>query len=122
MVRRSVGYDRYSSKAAFDTLNRLYTLLRRYTNFFQPVLKLKRKTRHGARVQKFYDQARTPYQRLLEFGVLSDSETTKLNASFAATNPVQLRSEIEDTLALLWGLADLGHAPVEPQEPRLVTG
>jgi len=63
VVRRLIGYDRYSSHAALETLNRLYNLLRLYVNFFQPVMKLVSKTRHGARVHKSYDTARTPYQR-----------------------------------------------------------
>jgi hypothetical protein len=64
VVRRLVGYDRYSSKEALAQLNRLYQLVRLYTNFFQPVMQLQRKSRHGARVHKVYDRARTPYQRV----------------------------------------------------------
>ena len=71
MVRRLVGYDRYSSRVALETLNRVYDLLHLYVNFFQPVMKLVSKTRHGAKVHKVYDMARTPYQRLLETGVLA---------------------------------------------------
>ena len=40
VVRRLVGYDRYSSRPALETLNRVYDLLRLYVNFFQPVMKL----------------------------------------------------------------------------------
>jgi hypothetical protein len=47
-------------------LNELYGYLRLYTNFFQPVMKLVEKTRVGSKVKKRYDQARTPYQRVLE--------------------------------------------------------
>ncbi|MBA7709642.1 hypothetical protein ES703_118564 [subsurface metagenome] len=65
VVRRVIGYDRFSSKAAFKALEDVYTLLRLYINFFQPVLKLVGKTRHGAKVYKVYGTARTPYQRLL---------------------------------------------------------
>lgn len=72
MVRRLVGYDRYNSRAALEALNRVYDLLRPYVNFFQPVMKLVSKTRHGAKVHKVYDTARTPYQRLLETGVLTE--------------------------------------------------
>ena len=49
VVRRLVGYDRYSSRAALEILNRVYDLLRLYVNFFQPVMKLVSKTRHGAK-------------------------------------------------------------------------
>ena len=40
IVRRTIGYDRFSSKAAFQTLDDVYILLRLYINYFQPVLKL----------------------------------------------------------------------------------
>ena len=58
VVRRLVGYDRYSSRAALEALNRVYDLTRLYVNFFQPVMKLVSKTRHGAKVHKVYDTAR----------------------------------------------------------------
>jgi len=61
VVRRLIGYDRYSSKAALEALNRIYYLTRLYVNFFQPVMKVVSKTRHGAKVHKVYDTARTPY-------------------------------------------------------------
>ena len=60
VVRRLIGYDHYSSHAALETLNHLYDLLRLYVNFFQPVMKLESKTRHGAKVHKIYDKAQTP--------------------------------------------------------------
>ncbi len=44
VVRRLVGYDRYSSGAALEALNRIYNDLRLYVNFFQPVMKLLAKT------------------------------------------------------------------------------
>lgn len=74
VVRRLVGYDRYSSKAAFEKLNEIYYFLRLYMNFFQPVMKLVSKTRQGARVHKIYDTAQTPYQRLLKSGVLTEAK------------------------------------------------
>src|SRR4030042_2051969 len=48
--RRSVGYDRYNSQAAFQALQRLYSLLRLQLNFLRPVRKLVAKRRSGARV------------------------------------------------------------------------
>ena len=61
VVRRLIGYDHYSSHAALETINHLYDLLRLYLNFFQPVMKLESKTRHGAKVHKIYDKAQTPF-------------------------------------------------------------
>ena len=54
VVRRLIGYDRYNSRAALEALNGVYNLLRLYVNFFQPVMKLVTKTRHGAKVHKVY--------------------------------------------------------------------
>ena len=76
VVRLFIGYDRYNSRAASEALNRVYDLLRLYVNFFQPLMKLQDKTRHGAKVHKVYDTARTPYQRLLDAGVLTEAERT----------------------------------------------
>jgi hypothetical protein len=105
VVRRLVGYDRYSSRAALEALDRLYGLLRWYVNFFQPVMKLKHKSRHGARVHKVYDTARTPYQRLLESGALSPTQATRLAATYRALNPVLLLRQVHSAQEQLWRLA-----------------
>jgi hypothetical protein len=48
-----------------EALARLYRVVRRYVNFYQPLLKLLEKERIGAKVSKKYDDAKTPYQRVL---------------------------------------------------------
>jgi hypothetical protein len=106
VVRRLVGYDRYSSRASLEALNRVYDLLRLYVNFFQPVMKLVTKTRHGAKVHKVYDRARTPYQRLLEAGVLTEAKQQELAATYHGLNPVSLLKQINENLERLWALAE----------------
>ena len=106
VVRRLVGYDRYNSQAALEELNRIYDLLRLYVNFFQPVMKLVSKTRHGARVHKVYDTARTPYQRLLEAGVLTEAKQQELAAIYLGLNPVSLLRQINENLECLWTMAE----------------
>ena len=106
MVRRLIGYDRYNSRAALEALNRVYNLLRLYVNFFQPMMKLVSKTRHGAKVHKVYDTARTPYQRLSEFGVLTEAKQQELAATYHGLNPVLLLRQINESLECLWGLAE----------------
>ena len=120
VVRQLVGYDRYSSRASLETLNRLYGLVRWHTNFFQPVMKLQHKTRHGAKVHKIYDRARTPYQRLLDSGALSQDQQRRLAATYARLNPIKLRSQIDDTLSRLWALSDALNKSSRSQRP-LVT-
>lgn len=105
VVRRLVGYDRYSSRKALEVMERLYSLLRWYVNFFQPVMKLMHKTRHGAKVHKVYDTAKTPYQRLLESGILSPAQVARLAATYHGLNPVRLLRQIHSTQEQLWRLA-----------------
>ncbi|MFW0859803.1 MAG: integrase catalytic domain-containing protein [Dehalococcoidia bacterium] len=106
VIRRLVGYSRYSSRTALETLDRIYALLRFYVNFFQPVMKLVSKTRHGAKVHKVYHRARTPYQRLLETGVLTEAMQQELAAIYRWLNPVLLLKQINENLDHLWALAD----------------
>jgi len=105
VVRRVIGYDRYNSRAALEALNRVYDLTRLYVNFFQPVMKLVSKTRHGAKVHKVYDTARTPYQRLLETGVLTEAKRQELAVIYHGLNPVSLLKQINENLEHLWALA-----------------
>ncbi len=105
VVRRLVGYDRYTSKAAYQCLERLYSNVRLYINFFQPTMKLVSKTRHGAKVNKVYDTARTPCQRLLEAGVLTEAKKQELAATYNGLNPVRLLKQINSNLEQLWQLA-----------------
>ncbi len=106
VVRRLVGYDRYSSRAALEVLNRVYDLTRLYVNFFQPVMKLVSKTRHGAKVHKVYDTAQTPYQRSLEAGVLTEAKRQELAAVYHGLNPVLLLRQINENLENLWAMAE----------------
>lgn len=108
VVRRLVGYDRYDTRAAYEQLQRLYAPVRRYQNFFQPLSKLLTKERMGAKVKKRYDVARTPYQRLLQAGVLTASQQQALEQEYQRLNPVRLRADINAALEALWKLADRG--------------
>ncbi len=105
VVRRLVGYERYASKAAFECLGRVYDLVRLYINFFQPTMQLVSKTRHGAKVHKVYDTAQTPYQRLVQAGVLTAAKQSELSATYHALNPVKLLKQINDNLEQLWRMA-----------------
>jgi len=106
VVRRLIGYDRYSTRGALEQLDYIYGLVRLYVNFFQPVMKLLSKTRHGARVHKVYDKARTPYRRTLECLEVSDEEKRSLMDIYATLDPVLLLTQINSALDTLWDLAD----------------
>ncbi len=93
VVRRLVGYGRYESAAALEQLNRVYELLRLWTNFWQPSLKLIAKARDDAtgKSRKTYDTAQTPYRRLLASGSLDEVQQQALAATFATHGPAGLR-------------------------------
>ena len=112
-VRRVVGYDRYSSRPAFTLLLRLYGLLRLQLNFFRPVRKLLSKERIGSKVIKRYDAPHTPYQRLVAAGVLTAPQHDALEQQFRALDPIALARDIEQTLDVLWTLADTRLTPKE---------
>ena len=95
VVRRAVGYQRCETDEQLQLLNQLYEPLDLYTNFFQPSMKLQSKERHGARVKKKYDKARTPYQRLLESSFIKEETKQQLRARYHALNPAQLKRQIE---------------------------
>ena len=105
VVRRLIGYDRYNSRVAFEMLNRIYELTRLYINFFQPVMKLVSKSRHGAKVYKVYDTAQTPYQRLLRSGVLTETKRQELATIYYGLHPVLLLKQINENLEKLWATA-----------------
>jgi hypothetical protein len=125
VVRRLIGYDRYTSRAAYQCLDRLYYLVRLYLNFFQPTMKLIGKTRHGAKVHKVYEKARTPYQRLLEAGVLTEAKKVELVATYHGLNPVLLLQQINSNLEQLWRSAEhpvtLGNRNYESTRRATVT-
>jgi len=106
LVRRLVGYDRFSSRAALAVLHRLYGLLRLQHNFFRPVRKLVSKRRVGSKVIKRYDAAQTPYQRVLAAGLLTTDQRRALAQQMATLDPIALARDIQLTLDLLWKLAD----------------
>lgn len=106
VVRRLVGYARYTSRTAYQCLDRLYHLMRLYINFFQPTMKLLSKTKHGARVHKVYEIAQTPYHRLLKASVLAEAKKTELAATYRGLNPLLLLKQINGNLEQLWRLAE----------------
>jgi Integrase core domain len=104
-VRQVVGYDRYEGPTAWAALNALYIPLRLYLNFFQPVLVLVEKQRIGAKVKKRYDEAKTPYQRVLDAPEVADAAKQRLRELYPSLNPAQLLRQIQSHQVALWKLA-----------------
>jgi len=103
-VRRAVGYRR-DTPEELQALNDLYAVLRLFTNYFQPVMKLVEKTRTGSKVRKRYDRAKTPYCRVLQSRAVPKEAKQQLKRIYATLNPVKLGREISRLQDRLDGLA-----------------
>jgi len=102
VVRRLVGYDRFEGHKSWEALARLYQVLRKYINFFQPSLKLIAKERQGAKVSKKYDSAKTPYQRVLLSEHISPVKKKLLTEEYKVLDPVYLMAQLESLQDELW--------------------
>lgn len=116
VVRRAVGYQRYESAAELELLNELYRHLRLYTNYFQPVMKLRAKERAGARVRKHYDRAQTPYRRTLAEATVEQKEQARLKREYENLNPAELKRQITRLQNELIDLA--GKPPAAGPKPK----
>lgn len=102
VVRHVIGYDRFETPEELQLLNSIYDDLRLYVNFFQPVLKLVGKEQIGKKTRKRYDEAATPYQRVLKSEQVELVAKARLCHQYLQLNPVRLRNEIDDKVAKLW--------------------
>jgi hypothetical protein len=104
-VCQTVGYDRFEGSAACQALEALYVPLRLYLNFFQPVMVLIEKKRDGAKLIKRFDEAKTPYQRVLDAPEVPEEVKTRLRALYLKLNPADLLRQIRSAQQALWKLA-----------------
>jgi hypothetical protein len=87
VVREAVGCARLVGEQAYRQLSEVYRALRLVVNCFQPSLKLQTKVFRGEQVRHIYDAAKTPLQRLLASGVLSETRQRELSRLATAKNP-----------------------------------
>lgn len=71
----------------------------------------------GAKVKKVYDEAQTPYQRLLTTGMLEEAKRRSLERLYQSINPVKLRAEIYAAQNSLWQTIDRGSTRRPSDEP-----
>ena len=89
-----IGYGRHDTEEELRVLNQLYSYLRLYVNYFQPVRKLIQKERFGSRIKERYDIAQIPYHRILSSPHIPDEIKMKLERLYDKLNPAQLKREI----------------------------
>lgn len=98
-IRRVVGYDRITDQKLVDMIDDLYQQEHRLlTNYFYTTLKLKKKERINGRVRKIYEEAKTPYQRLMESDTISKETKEKLTREYNRLNPAQLQRNLRKKL------------------------
>jgi hypothetical protein len=107
LVRAYLGNGRLDMSRHVGALNEMYELMWVYYNLFQPVLHLTEKIyKEGeegkGKIQRKWDEAKSPYERLLQSGVLTHEQQQRLEELYAQTNPRELRKEIYRRLAQLW--------------------
>jgi hypothetical protein len=101
VVREYVGCDRLSGFKEQALLAAVYTPLVPLLNFFMPSQKLKSKTRVGSKEIKVYDQSRSPFQRLIESGMLCQTDKDALTEQYALYNPVVLQQNVNKAILRL---------------------
>jgi hypothetical protein len=118
IVRQIIGDDRYEGEEAYAAFATIYLALRRYTNDFQPSVRLVSKQREGAKVTKRYDVAQTPYQRMLAAQEVADAVKARLREESLRFNPAAIRREIEAAQDALWRLVGVRntHEATTPSE------
>ncbi len=105
-VRKFMGWDRYDSPKALETMNDLYeNELSLFMNLFQPSVKLIKTVRKGSRNNRIYDRPQTPLDRLLASGYLSQKRGEELKALRERLNPFSLSERINKKLERIYDLA-----------------
>lgn len=98
-VRQIFGWDRYDSEGAQTAMNDLYANeLSLFQNFFQPSMKLFKKVRVGSKIVRRYDQAQTPFQRVLKSGKYNKAKVKNLKELFESIDPFELSQRIDRKL------------------------
>ena len=93
-VRELVGYLRFDTPAELELLNAISTLDAQFTNHLLTQQKLVSRERHGSKVIKRYDAAKTPLERTIAAKVLSKAETASLQQLTRAIRPGDLSRRI----------------------------
>jgi hypothetical protein len=111
LVRAYVGHGRFDTLAHLSLLRRLYDRLWLFHNFFQPVMRLKQKAVVSpTQFRRIFDQARPPVDRLKQLHLLPPPSLSRLDILRDQTNPLTLRSQIDDLISQLLSLPTLDHS------------
>jgi hypothetical protein len=95
-ARSVFGYLRLEHPELVEKMNDIYVnYWNPLQNFFIPTMKMESKIREGTKIKKKYGKAKTPFQRVIESGVLSDEQKQALQRRKESLNPIELRTQFE---------------------------
>lgn len=95
LVRRYGFYHRYDTPAELALLNELWALVCDRLNYLTPTKKpIDWATDTVGRRTRVYDKPRTPYQRLLDAGILNPTQQAELAAYKASLKPAAMARKI----------------------------
>lgn len=119
-VRKLLGWERYDSQAAVEAINDLYRReLRLWLNLYLPSVKLLKKVRVGSKVRRVYDQAQTPFERVLSCTTHGRKQAAELKRLRSSLDPFVLGQSIQKKLDRIYDMTnrrlspnpDLKHQP-----------
>lgn len=100
-VRQLFGYHRIEHMELIDLMNDIYqNYWNPFLNYFCPALKLVKKTRIGGKLKKTYDKPKTPYDRLIDCGKLSELQLHRLRSDRDLLDPLVLKQGLDAKLRL----------------------
>ena len=103
VVREHFGDVRFDDAGFVRLLNRFYHYSNLILNHFSPCMHLMSKRRQGTRIVKRYDEAKTPYQRLMEH-LAEGRRKERLKAFHESLDPIALTMRVRqcrDAILLL---------------------
>lgn len=105
-VRKHAFRFRYETEAEMALLNELWALVMARKNHLLPCVKAVGWTETtSGRKKRIYDKPKTPYQRLLDCGILDESTRTTIEVEHADLNPAAITRRINQIQQQLIDLA-----------------
>jgi hypothetical protein len=120
-VRKLLGWDRYDSLDAVETINDLYrNELRLWLNLYQPSVKLVKKTRVGSKLRRVYDAPQTPLERVASSPQANSARVAELKDLRKSLDPFRLAKIIDQKLERIYKLANRRLSPKPMKESQIM--
>ena len=105
VVRRIVGYYRFEGEEARAVMAELYETYNLLVNYFFPSMKILKKERVDSKITKKYDEAKTPFTRLMECETLPEETKLKLRQRKYSLDLETLLNKTQELQATLIALS-----------------